>query len=145
MYFQIYCIRIPICTIVATIFAIGIFTLKVNQLQSNIVRITYRYNCLHKQAMNRIFSSILLVLASAITSFAQQIPLYKNPQLPVEERVLDLLSRMTTEEKFWQLFMIPGDLDNVDSLQYKNGIFGFQVSAASKGDAGGQVLNYNTS
>ncbi|CAN5448817.1 glycoside hydrolase family 3 C-terminal domain-containing protein [soil metagenome] len=94
--------------------------------------------------MNRILSSILLVLASAITSFAQQIPLYKNPQLPVEERVLDLLSRMTPEEKFWQLFMIPGDLDNTDSLQYKNGIFGFQVSAASKGDAGGQVLNYNT-
>ena len=67
---------------------------------------------------------------------------YKNPSLPVEERVKDLLQRMTPEEKFWQLFMIPGDLDGADSLQYKNGIFGFQVSAASKNDTGGQMLNY---
>lgn len=51
---------------------------------------------------------------------------------------------MTPEEKFWQLFMIPGDLDNADSAQYKNGLFGFQVSAAAKGDAGGQMLNYDT-
>ena len=70
---------------------------------------------------------------------------YKNSLLPVDERVKDLLSRMTPEEKFWQLFMIPGDLDHADSSQYKNGIFGLQVSAASKGDAGGQMLNYNTS
>src|SRR5687768_12066388 len=69
---------------------------------------------------------------------------YKNPALPVDERVKDLLSRMTPEEKFWQMFMIPGDLDNADSLQYKNGIFGFQVSASLKGDAGGQMLSYST-
>lgn len=80
----------------------------------------------------------------ACTLSAQTILPYKNPALPVEARVKDLLSRMTPEEKFWQMFMIPGDLDNADSLQYKNGIFGFQVSAASKGDAGGQMLNYNT-
>ena len=73
-----------------------------------------------------------------------QSPAYKNPALPIDERVKDLLKRMTPEEKFWQLFMIPGDLDNVDSMQYKNGIFGFQVSASSKGDAGGQMLNYST-
>lgn len=95
--------------------------------------------------MTRIFDTIILVFAITATCFAQQVAPYKNPQLKVEERVADLLSRMTPEEKFWQLFMIPGDLDNADSVQYKNGIFGFQVSAASKGDAGGQVLNYNTS
>lgn len=55
-----------------------------------------------------------------------------------------MLSRMTPEEKFWQLFMIPGDLDHVNATQYKNGLFGFQVSAAAKGDAGGQLLNYGT-
>src|ERR1700758_5060679 len=70
---------------------------------------------------------------------------YKNASLPVNERVKDLLSRMTPEEKFWQLFMIPGDLDNADSTQYRDGIFGLQVSAASKGDAAGQMLSYNTS
>lgn len=51
---------------------------------------------------------------------------------------------MTPEEKFWQLFMIPGDLDNAKPDQYKNGLFGFQVSAAAKGDAGGQMMNYGT-
>jgi len=51
---------------------------------------------------------------------------------------------MTSEEKFWQLFMIPGDLDNADPGQYKNGLFGFQISAGAKGDAGGQMLNYGT-
>src|SRR4051794_12041845 len=34
--------------------------------------------------------------------FAQS-PVYKNPQLPVERRVADLLSRMTLEEKVAQL------------------------------------------
>ena len=55
----------------------------------------------------------------------------------------DLLSRMTPEEKFWQMFMIPGDLNHADSNQYKHGIFGFQVSASSQGDAAGQMLNYS--
>lgn len=76
-------------------------------------------------------------------AFSQQ-PLYKDPSQPVEKRVYDLLSRMTPEEKFWQLFMIPGELDHVNATQYKNGLFGFQVSAAGKGDAGGQLLNYST-
>lgn len=51
---------------------------------------------------------------------------------------------MTAEEKFWQLFMIPGDLDNAKPDQYKSGLFGFQVSAAAKGDATGQMMNYGT-
>jgi beta-glucosidase len=76
-------------------------------------------------------------------SFSQQ-PLYKDPSQPIEKRVRDLLSRMTPEEKFWQLFMIPGDLNNADTAQYKKGLFGFQVSAGNKGDAGGQLLTYNT-
>ncbi len=70
--------------------------------------------------------------------FSQKAALYKDPSQPVEKRVHDLLSRMTPEEKFWQLFMIPGDLDNADSVQYKNGIFGFQVTATG---AGGQKIN----
>ena len=69
---------------------------------------------------------------------------YKDSTLPVDERVKDLLSRMTPEEKFWQCFMIPGDLDNRTDSMYKNGIFGLQVSATAKGDAAGQMLNYNT-
>jgi beta-glucosidase len=50
---------------------------------------------------------------------------YKNPDLPIETRVEDLLGRMTTEEKFWQLYMIPGDL-SIGKEKLKNGIFGLQ-------------------
>jgi len=51
---------------------------------------------------------------------------YRDTSLPVEERVNDLLRRMTPEEKFWQLFMIPNDLSNKDH-DFSNGAFGFQV------------------
>lgn len=60
-------------------------------------------------------------------------PPYKNAALPVEVRVQDLLSRMTLEEKFWQVFMIPGSLDD-PSHDYSKGIFGLQIST---GDAKG--------
>ena len=76
--------------------------------------------------------------------YAQVLPAYKNAKLPVAVRVKDLLGRMTPEEKFWQLFMIPGDL-GTDETKYKNGIFGFQVSAVSNGgDASSQLLQYGT-
>lgn len=69
--------------------------------------------------------------------------IYKNPKACIEDRVNDLISRMTPEEKFWQLFMIPGDLD-IGKEKLKNGVFGFQVSAEGKtADATQQLLNYN--
>ncbi|WP_199140646.1 beta-glucosidase [Pedobacter sp. ASV12] len=86
---------------------------------------------------------LFVLLAGAMQSVAQPLP-YRDKNLPVEKRVQDLLGRMTLEEKFWQLFMIPGDLDQAKPDQYKNGIFGFQVSAGAKGDAGGQMLSYRT-
>ena len=86
-----------------------------------------------------------LLAGYCCVAFSQDRPLYKDESQPIEKRVRDLLSRMTPEEKFWQLFMIPGDLDNADTALYRSGLFGFQVSAAAKGDAGGQLLNYNAS
>ena len=67
---------------------------------------------------------------------------YKNPGLPIETRVEDLLSRMTLEEKFWQVYMLPGDLTlGKDRLQY--GVFGLQVSTYSNNvDERRQILNY---
>jgi beta-glucosidase len=56
---------------------------------------------------------------------------YRDPALPVADRVRDLLSRMTLEEKFWQLFMIPGDLDD-PANDYSHGIFGLQISTAPR-------------
>src|SRR5882672_2064579 len=75
-------------------------------------------------------------------SYSQSILPYKNSKLPVEERIKDLMGRMTPEEKFWQLFMIPGDLSD-GKEKYKNGIFGFQVSTKGNPDVAGQVLNYS--
>ncbi len=68
---------------------------------------------------------------------------YKNANIPIEERVDDLLSRMTLEEKFWQLFMIPGDLSD-GKEKYKHGIFGFQVATKGKsGNEAEQLLDYS--
>src|SRR5690606_17467692 len=53
---------------------------------------------------------------------------YRDARLPVEVRVRDLLGRMTPEEKFWQLFMIPGSLDD-PAHDYSQGIFGLQIPA----------------
>jgi beta-glucosidase len=68
--------------------------------------------------------------------------LYKNADAPIEDRVEDLLARMTLEEKFWQLYMIPGDLSE-GKEKYKHGIFGFQVATAgSTGNESEQILSY---
>ncbi|RZK20982.1 MAG: beta-glucosidase [Pedobacter sp.] len=71
--------------------------------------------------------------------------IYKDTKASIDERVKDLLARMTPEEKFWQLFMIPGDLDGTNKKNYQNGIFGLQVSAVAQGGGGAnQMLSYNT-
>lgn len=87
---------------------------------------------------------IIIVSLLSTTLITAQKPLYKDPKQPVEARVQDLLKRMTPEEKFWQCFMIPGDLDNVPKDQYSHGIFGLQVSAGNQGGGvAGQMLKYN--
>jgi beta-glucosidase len=75
--------------------------------------------------MRRILA-LLLAIAPAARSQAP----YRDPQLPIDARVRDLVGRMTLEEKFWQLFMIPGDLDD-PSHDYSNGVFGLQIRARS--------------
>jgi beta-glucosidase len=57
---------------------------------------------------------------------------YRDARLPVDTRVHDLLGRMTIEEKFWQTFMIPGDLDD-STHDYSHGAFGLQISVAPRG------------
>ncbi len=53
---------------------------------------------------------------------------YKDPRLPVETRVKDLLSRMTPEEKFWQLFML--STNRIEDIgRCDRGAFGFQVGS----------------
>lgn len=87
---------------------------------------------------------IITISLLSTTFIAAQKPLYKDPKQPVEARIQDLLKRMTPEEKFWQCFMIPGDLDHVPKEQYSHGIFGLQVSAGNQGGGvAGQLLTYN--
>lgn len=93
--------------------------------------------------MTKKLNLLTVALYLALPVFAQKYP-YQNKKLAVEKRVADLLARMTDEEKFWQVFMVPGDLDNAKPGDYKHGIFGLQVSAGAKGDAAGQLLSYNT-
>lgn len=92
----------------------------------------------HKQFLILLFAFLIFM---QFKLSAQEI--YKNPDYTVDERVDDLIERMTLEEKFWQLFMIPGDLSD-GKEKYKHGIFGFQVSA--KGQSANeteQILDYS--
>lgn len=94
--------------------------------------------------MKKILSLIFLLSLLTSVAFSQVLP-YKNPKLSVDERVEDLLSRMTLKEKFWQVFMIPGDLDE-GKEKYKEGIFGFQTFAKGQTrEAVGQMLTYGSS
>lgn len=69
---------------------------------------------------------------------------YKDKNLSINERVEDLLSLMTIKEKFWQLFMIPGDLSDGKD-KYEHGIFGFQVAAkGSTSNITEQILDYSS-
>jgi beta-glucosidase len=76
----------------------------------------------------------LLLVPQAQTAQGPERPTYRDANLPTRERVRDLLARMTLEEKFWQLFMIPGDLDD-PAHDYSHGVFGLQISTA-RGSAG---------
>ena len=54
------------------------------------------------------FMVLLITLEVAVLpALADELP-YKNPNLPVDERVTDLLRRMTLEEKVRQLDMYSG-------------------------------------
>ena len=72
-----------------------------------------------------LLTTLMLLLTLGVAP--QQPPPYRDPRVPVPERVRDLLARMTLEEKFWQLFMIPGDLDD-PAHDYTHGIFGLQIA-----------------
>lgn len=50
---------------------------------------------------------------------------------------------MTIEEKFWQTYMMPGDLDKGKD-RFSHGIFGFQVSTIGTSNPElKQLLQYN--
>ena len=58
-----------------------------------------------RDKMRTIFFLLVAMLGSVAPVLSQTV-LYKDPTQPIEKRVSDLLSRMTPEEKFFQLFKI---------------------------------------
>ncbi len=73
-------------------------------------------------------TAVLVIAAVAVAGISVAQP-FKDSRLPVDSRVQDLLSRMTPQEKFWQLFMLAGGLDDgVD--KYEHGAFGFQINGS---------------
>ncbi|HEX7571938.1 MAG TPA: glycoside hydrolase family 3 N-terminal domain-containing protein, partial [Bacteroidota bacterium] len=85
--------------------------------------------------------SVLLALClspGAVGRGQQSLP-YRNPALPVEQRVNDLLSRMTLEEKLWQLFMVSGDLAD-GKEKYRHGICGIQMATRPVGPAASEQV-----
>ena len=67
---------------------------------------------------NKFKKTLLLFTVLGLTSISAGImdktPAYKNPKLPIEQRVADLLSKMTLEEKAAQ--MIAADKEVKDSV-----------------------------
>ena len=87
----------------------------------------------------------LLVLASGLpvrTATAQAAPPYRDATRPIDTRVQDLLARMTPAEKFWQLYMSPGNLDD-PSHDYSHGSFGLQVDAPRDSGAAADARRIN--
>jgi len=79
--------------------------------------------------------SVLVIGAAALAACGRgpaedgRVPSYRDARVSIERRVEDLLSRMTLEEKFRQLFMVTGDLSGAEK-DCADGIFGLQFRAA---------------
>lgn len=79
----------------------------------------------------RLLAAALVFVGATAASGRQAPPPYRDPSLGVDQRVEDLLARMSPEEKFWQLFMIPGSLDDPEH-DYGDGVFGLQIDTADE-------------
>lgn len=84
-------------------------------------------------AMAKAVVALLASLLFAPAAAPLQPPLYRDASRPIDARVDDLLGRMTLEEKLWQLFMIPGSLDD-PSHDYSKGVFGLQINVGDAED-----------
>ena len=84
--------------------------------------------------------TVALLLVAARTASAQDTLPYRYPHLSPEVRAADLLGRMTLEEKFWQLYMTPGDLSDT-VVDHSHGVFGLQVPAAASASADAQRID----
>ena len=92
--------------------------------------------------LGRWIGSGALALLVLMTAPARAQAPYRDSTLRIEIRVRDLLRRMTTDEKFWQLFMIPGGpVGRTDSTEYRHGIFGLQNRNATTARSDAELQN----
>jgi beta-glucosidase len=74
---------------------------------------------------NFIYPSLIAIVASSLlllpiaATCQQTTPLYKNPALPIEQRVNDLVSRMTLEEKISQMMNGAAAIDRLGVPDYE--------------------------
>ncbi|MES2240031.1 MAG: glycoside hydrolase family 3 C-terminal domain-containing protein [Bacteroidota bacterium] len=68
--------------------------------------------------MRKIYYLVLLMNLLALNAFAQQNFSFKNPNLPIEQRVDDLVSRMTLDEKISQLMDSSPAIKRLDVPEY---------------------------
>jgi len=85
-----------------------------------------------KKTLLTCLAIVALLIVSTSSVNKKSVPPYKNPDLSIDERVEDLLGRMTLEEKFWQMIMLPGNdmATPEDKEKFKHGIFGLGYEAA---------------
>ena len=89
--------------------------------------------------VSRALTLAAVALQLASRPAGAQLP-YRDASLPVAERVRDLVGRMTLEEKFWQLYMIPGNLDD-STHDYSRGVFGLQSRTARDARSDAELHN----
>jgi beta-glucosidase len=82
---------------------------------------------------------LLAGIVLGATRLDAQQAVYRDAKAPIDARVSDLLGRMSIDEKFWQLFMIPWEPDT--SHDYRNGVFGLQVRRQGSARANAEKLN----
>lgn len=68
--------------------------------------------------MKRIIFSFVICLSFAATTFAQAQFLFQNPSVPVEERINDLISRLSLEEKAGQMMHNAPGIPRLGVLPY---------------------------
>jgi len=68
---------------------------------------------------------LLLLLTRQQEATGKEVPVYKDSSFDIRTRALDLLRRMTPEEKFGQLFICDGSMEK-DSDLFRMGVFGMQ-------------------
>ena len=82
----------------------------------------------------------IALAVTAPTALCQTRPPYRDSTLSTDARVRDLIGRMSIDDKFWQLFMLPGDRDSADD--YSHGAFGLQICAGEGARAADDARAY---